>query len=145
LALLQFSDPQRAAIDGRPLRLLGEHLEPGAARRSGYNQRGYSYSCAMIKLRALWSGDLPLGQAFWAYAVAGGVAVNGATALLLLALLAADRPIAALLLGYGLPMPYNVAALVGVWRSAGRHEGKRLHAELARIITPILILVLSVL
>ena len=52
---------------------------------------------------------------------------------------------AALLLGYGLPLPYNVTALVGVWRSAGRHEGKRLHAELARIVTPVLIAVLSLL
>jgi hypothetical protein len=59
--------------------------------------------------------------------------------------LLADRPIAALLLGYGLPLPYNVTALVGVWRSAARHEGKRLHAELARIVTPVLILVLSLL
>ena len=96
-------------------------------------------------LRALWSGDLPLGEAFWTYAVAGGIVVNGLTTLLLFALLAADRPIAALLLGYGLPLPYNVTALVGVWRSAGRHEGKRLHAELARIVTPVLITVLSLL
>ena len=99
----------------------------------------------MPRLRSLWSGDLPLGEAFWTYAVAGGVAVNGVTTLLLFALLAADRPIAALLLGYGLPLPYNVTALVGVWRSAARHEGKRLHAELARIVTPVLIAVLSLL
>ncbi|MGH6895662.1 MAG: hypothetical protein ACREJ5_03840 [Geminicoccaceae bacterium] len=99
----------------------------------------------MTRLRALWSGDLPLGKAFWTYAVAGGVAVNGVTTLLLLVLLAADRPVTALLVGYGLPLPYNVTALVGVWRSAGRHEGKRLHAELARIVTPVLIAVLSLL
>jgi hypothetical protein len=99
----------------------------------------------MPRLRALWSGDLPLGEAFWTYAVGRGVAVNGVTTLLLFALLAADRPIAALLLGYGLPLPYNVTALVGVWRSAARHEGKRLHAELARIVTPVLIAVLSLL
>lgn len=97
----------------------------------------------MTRLRALWSGDLPLGEAFWTYAVVGGVAVNGVTTLLLFVLLAADRPVAALLVGYGLPLPYNVAALVGVWRSAGRHDGKRLHADLARIVTPILIAVLS--
>jgi hypothetical protein len=99
----------------------------------------------MPRLRALWSGDLPLGEAFWTYAVGGGVAVNGVTTLLLFTLLAADRPIAALLLGYGLPLPYNVTALVGVWRSAARHQGKRLHAELARIVTPVLIAVLSLL
>jgi hypothetical protein len=97
----------------------------------------------MTKLRALWSGALPLGEAFWTYAVGIGIALNGVTTLLLLALIAADRPIAAILVGYGVPLPYNVAALVGVWRSAGHHEGKRLHAELARIVTPVLIAVLS--
>jgi hypothetical protein len=97
----------------------------------------------MRKLRALWSGDLPLREAFWTYAVAGGVAVNGVTTLLLFVLLAADRPIAALLVGYGLPLPYNLAALVGVWRSAGRHAGRPLHADLARIVTPVLIAALS--
>jgi hypothetical protein len=104
-----------------------------------------AYAGHMTRLRALWSGDLPLGEAFWTYAVAGGVIVNGATTLLLLVLLAADRPVMALLLGYGLPLPYNVVALVGVWRSAARHDGKRLHAELARIVTPVLIAVLSLL
>lgn len=89
----------------------------------------------MPRLRALWSGDLPLGEAFWTYAVIGGLAVNVTTSLLFLWLISADRPIAALLVGYALSVPYNVAAVVGVWRSAARYPGERLHADLARIIT----------
>jgi hypothetical protein len=99
---------------------------------------------AMIRLRALWSGDLPLGEAFWTYAVIGGLAVNVVTTLLFLMLISADRPIAALLAGYAVAVPYNVVALVGVWRSAARYSGGRLHADLARIATLIGMVLLSV-
>ena len=89
----------------------------------------------MARLRALWSGDLPLGEAFWTYAVTVGLAVNLTTSMLLLLLLSWDRPIAALFAGYALSVPYNVVALVGVWRSAARYEGERIHADLARIVS----------
>ena len=89
----------------------------------------------MTRLRALWSGDLPLGEAFWTYAVAVGLAVNLITSLLFLVLISWDRPLAALFVGYALSVPYNVVALVGVWRSAARYEGARIHADLARIVT----------
>ena len=89
----------------------------------------------MARLRALWSGDLPLGEAFWTYAVTGGLAVNLTTSLLFLLLLSWDRPIAALFAGFALSVPYNVVALVGVWRSAARYEGERIHADLARMVS----------
>jgi hypothetical protein len=89
----------------------------------------------MRALHRLWRGELPLGEAFWSYAVLGGLAVNAVTSLLLLALIAADQPLAALAVGYGLSLPYNLVALVGVWRSAGRHEGAPLRANLIRIVT----------
>jgi hypothetical protein len=97
----------------------------------------------MTRLRALWSGDLPLGEAFWTYAVVVGVTVNLITTLLLLVLLSWDRPLAALFVGYGLAVPYNVVALVGVWRSAARYGGWRLHADLARIVSLIGMVLLS--
>ena len=91
----------------------------------------------MRKLRALWTGDLPLGEAFWVYAVSIGLTVNVTTSLLFLALIAADRPLAALFVGYVCSVPYNVVAVVGVWRarrgtrasgrmpsSPGRHAGR---------------------
>jgi hypothetical protein len=96
------------------------------------------------RLRALWAGDLPLGEAFWVYAVSIGLSVNVATSLLFLALIAADRPLAALFVGYVCSVPYNVVATVGVWRSAARHEGVRVHAELARLVTLVGMVLLSV-
>ncbi len=89
----------------------------------------------MRKLHRLWSGGLPLGEAFWTYAVVGGLAVNLITSLLFLILIAADRPVAALVVGYGLPVPYNVVALVGVWRAAERHAGDPALATWARVVT----------
>ena len=41
----------------------------------------------MTRLRALWPGDLPLGEAFWTYAVGIGLALNLITRLLFLVLL----------------------------------------------------------
>jgi hypothetical protein len=97
----------------------------------------------MSRLRALWSGELPLGEAFWTYAVTVGLAVNLITSLLFLVLLSWDRPIAALVVGYALSVPYNVVALVGVWRSAARYEGERIHADLARIVSLVGMVLLS--
>lgn len=97
----------------------------------------------MNALPRLWRGELPLGRAFWGYAVAGGLAVNLATSALFLALLSADRPLAGLAAGYLVPVPYNIVVLVGVWRSAARYEGERLHADLARIVTAVGMAVLS--
>jgi hypothetical protein len=98
----------------------------------------------MRKLGALWAGELPLSEAFWTYAVAIGLTVNVVSSILVLALITADRPLAALFVGYVCSVPYNVVALVGVWRSAARHEGERAHAELARLVTLVGMILLSV-
>ena len=98
----------------------------------------------MRKLRALWAGELPLSEAFWTYAVAIGLSVNVVSSLLFLALISADRPLAALFVGYVCSVPYNVVAVVGVWRSAARHEGDRAHAELAPLVTLVGMILLSV-
>jgi hypothetical protein len=97
----------------------------------------------MTKLRALWAGELPLGEAFWTFAIGIGLLVNLSTSVLFLALITLDRPWSALFVGYVLSVPYNVVALVGVWRSAARHPGKALYADLARIVTPVVMLLLS--
>lgn len=89
----------------------------------------------MNALRRLWQGELPLPQAFWNWAVAGGLAINGLTSVLFLALIMADHVVAALVVGYALSVPYNIVVAVGVWRSAGRYEGVRHWADLARIVT----------
>jgi hypothetical protein len=89
----------------------------------------------MSALRRLWQGDLPLPQAFWNWAVAGGIAVNVLTSVLFLVLIMGDRVVAAFIAGYALSVPYNIVVSVGVWRSAGRYEGERRWADIARIVT----------
>jgi len=84
-------------------------------------------------LLALWRGDLPLGQAFWEYAIAYGTIVN------VVATAAAIAAVVAGLLdavGVGLfllPVPYILTAVVGVWRSAQRYEGPPKWAFLAKV------------
>jgi hypothetical protein len=98
----------------------------------------------MTKLRSLWLGELPLGDAFWTWAIGVGLLVNLTTSALFLVLITADRPWAALCVGYALSVPYNVLATVGVWRSAARYPGPAGHADLARFATVTLMLLLTV-
>jgi hypothetical protein len=86
----------------------------------------------MNKIMDLWRGDLPLGDAFWNWAVLGGLVVNVSTSLIFLWLITLDLPIPALLVGYGLSLPFNALATVGVWRAATRHDGPVIQADLAR-------------
>ena len=60
-----------------------------------------------------------------------------------LVLIVEDRPLAAVVAGYALSVPYNIVATVGVWRSANRYVGPSLHADLARIATIILMAALT--
>ena len=92
----------------------------------------------------LWSGELPLQEAFWTWAVVVGLVINVTTSVLFLALMLADWPIAALVLGYGFSVPYNVIAVVGVWRSADRYPGDRRWADLARIAVVLGMVLLSI-
>lgn len=95
-------------------------------------------------MRRLWFGELPLSEAFWRWAVLGGLVVNGVTTFLFLMLIAADRPIAAFLAGYALSVPYNIVVTVAVWRSAERYTGNRHWADLARIVTVVGLVLLSI-
>lgn len=97
----------------------------------------------MSKFRALWLGDIPLSEAFWTWAVLVGLLINIASSVVFLALIMHDQLLAALLIGKAVSLPYNLAALVGVWRSAARYNGPAVHAELARVTTVVLMMVLS--
>lgn len=98
----------------------------------------------MNKLRSVWTGELPLGEMFWTWAIGIGLAVNLTTSVLFLALISVERPWAALLAGYGFSVPYNVLAVVGVWRSASHYRGPAAHADLARMATLGVMLLLSI-
>ncbi|SFH36894.1 hypothetical protein SAMN04488020_11119 [Palleronia marisminoris] len=97
----------------------------------------------MAKLSSLWSGDLALDDAFWTWAVTVGLLINIGTSILFLVLILQERPLAAVLVGYALSIPYNIVATVGVWRSAARYAGPSVHADLARIATVILMAALT--
>ncbi len=98
----------------------------------------------MNSLRRLWRGELALADAFWNWAVFGGLAINAVTTALLFFLIVADRPISALIAGYAFSVPYNVIVSMGVWRSAERYTGERRWADLARIVTIVGMVLLSV-
>jgi len=98
----------------------------------------------MSGIRALWRGDVSLSEAFWTWALMLGLAVNAVTSIAFMALISFDYPIPALLVGYGISLPYNMVAVVGVWRAAARYEGPTLHADLARGGTVALMGILSV-
>jgi hypothetical protein len=91
--------------------------------------------CAMNDLRRLWRGELPLGEAFWGWAVLGGLLVNLSTTFGFYLLIIEDLLIPALLVGYALSLPYNFVVMVGVWRSANAYKGDKNWANLAKIIT----------
>lgn len=98
---------------------------------------------AMFRLRALWKGDLPLGEAFWTWAVFGGLLVNVPTSIAFLALVSADLPLLALIVGKVLSLPFNLLVTVGVWRSASRPAVPPILADLARGSVLVLMAVLS--
>ncbi len=98
----------------------------------------------MKQLFRLWQGELALENAFWNWAVFGGFIINVVSSALFLFLITADHTISALIVGYSYSVPYNVIVSVGVWRSAGRYAGDRRWANLARIVTVIGMIMLSV-
>jgi hypothetical protein len=85
------------------------------------------------QLGRLWRGEIPLGRAFWDYAIIYGSLANLATTAGAFAILAADGPPAAALAVFLLPIPYNMLAVVGVWRSADRYDGPSERARLAKV------------
>jgi len=97
----------------------------------------------MTTVLRLWRGELPLPAAFWNWAVIGGFAVNGVTSFLFYFLIMGDEPLAAFIVGYALSLPYNLLATVGVWRSAGRYDGDPRWAGIARLVTLVMMALLS--
>ena len=85
----------------------------------------------------LWTGEVPLRQAFWEYSVGYGLFLNLVTTLAFVALLINDANIALVALVFALPIPYNFVMVVAVWRSADRYSGPKTWADLARVGTVI--------
>lgn len=86
----------------------------------------------LSRLGCLWRGELPLADAFWTWAVFGGLLVNLPTTAAKWILLASQETAAALVVGYALPVPFNVLVALGVWRASAHYEGPAHWAILAR-------------
>jgi len=84
-------------------------------------------------LADLWAGRLPLGTAFWIWGVFVGLTVNFAATAATMAVLAAGLPGSAAVAVHLVPLPYNIITAVGIWRSAGNHDGARFWADMARV------------
>ena len=97
----------------------------------------------MTALRRVWRGEVPLPDLLWTWLLFGGLAVNVSTTIGLLALLSAGWPVAALLVGYGLALPYNVLVGVGCWRAAARNPAARVPVWLTRAAVTAVLIVLS--
>ena len=96
---------------------------------------GFGAAGRMTGVAALWRGDVPLSRAFWTWFVFIGLPLNLATSVLFLALVAMDRPIAGLVAGHVMTVPYNILVAVGVWRAAGRPGVPPGLRRLARAVT----------
>lgn len=84
-------------------------------------------------MRDLWSGRLPLGRAFWEYAILYGTCANVGSTVAALAALASDLPGWLAVTVFLLPLPYLVVAVVGVSRSADRYRGPSGWARWAKV------------
>jgi hypothetical protein len=87
----------------------------------------------MSSAARLWRGDVALAHAFWQCAIVYGSLLNLLTTIAAFALLSAGAAIPLVVLAHLLPLPYNVLAVVGVWRSAANYRGDALWASLARV------------
>jgi hypothetical protein len=95
-----------------------------------------------MELIRLARGQVPLDRAFWHYAVVVGLLVNLITTFLFLLFAGMDNMFAAVFFGYGVAVPYNLLAMIGVLRAGAREPGPK--ANLYRVVTVIGMVVLSV-
>src|SRR5680860_472208 len=78
---------------------------------------------SVAHLVALWKGSIPLGQAFWGYAIVYGTIANVVATAAAIAAVAAGLPDAVAIVLFLVPIPYILIVIVGVVRSANRYEG----------------------
>ena len=99
----------------------------------------------MRTIVAFWRGGLPLGRAFWLWGVLGGGLVDLLVTPLALALVVVGMPGWVVVVVFLAHLPWNLVLLVGVWRSAGRHEVSPDTATLARSAILVWVVFLTVL
>ncbi len=80
----------------------------------------------------LWHGRKPLPRAFWRYTIFYGTLINLAFSVVSFGALAAGASGLTALALHLIPLPYNVFAVIAVWRSAAQYKGPAHWAQLAR-------------
>jgi hypothetical protein len=90
-------------------------------------------STIVMALSALWKGELPLGQAFWEYAIAYGTIANILATIAAILAALAGLPDAIAIALFLLPLPYILIAVIGVVRSANRYGGPPNLAVMAKV------------
>ena len=88
-------------------------------------------------LMALWLGEMPLGRAFWEFAIAYGTTANIVATVTAIGAAAAGLPDLLVVGIFLTPIPYILLAVLGVFRSANRYRGPPEWRHLARIAVAI--------
>jgi hypothetical protein len=76
---------------------------------------------------------VPLGQAFWEYAIAYGTIANIVATAAAIVTVAAGLPETLAICLFLMPLPYILIAVVGVVRSADKYRGAPARATMAKI------------
>ena len=84
-------------------------------------------------LTALCRGEMPLGRAFWEFAIVYGTAANVVATIAAILAAAAGLPDLVVIGIFFAPLPYTLAAVLGVLRSANRYLGPSKWRHLATV------------
>lgn len=87
----------------------------------------------IARIKALWRGETSLSHALWTVTLLYGTLINLFATGLMFVALAAGLPSLLAIAFHFVPLPYNVLALMAVWRSASRYQGPRGHAATAQL------------
>jgi hypothetical protein len=85
------------------------------------------------RILALWHGEVSLSEAFWTVTVLYGTLINLIGTGLMFAALLASLPSLIAVAMHLLPLPYNILALMAVWRSANSYKGQSSYAAAAQV------------
>lgn len=89
-------------------------------------------------VRDLWTGDVPLAKAFWEFGVLYAILLSAASTMGSLALWSLDQMVLGFIV-HVLPTPYAVLTFFAVWRSAGKYQGDRMWAGMARAAIAVIV------
>jgi hypothetical protein len=75
---------------------------------------------AVVYIRRLWLGELPLSRVFWTDMLVIGTVVNIAAGIAAMLLFVSGAPIAIGVAVHFAPLPYNLLLFFAVWQAASR-------------------------